>query len=114
MFLHMRRSYTAAGALPGEPVTARLVAEMAAVGGHHRGARRVDGGHHLGVADRAPWLDDRADARVHRQLRAVGEGEVGIGGKRRPRQPRGLEGLSLLDGDPYGVDPAHLAGADPD
>ena len=59
------------------------MAEVAEVGGDHRHAGRVDGGHDLLVAHRPAGLDDRADARVDRQLRAVGEREVRVGGQRR-------------------------------
>ena len=54
------------------------------------------------MIDRDPGVDG--------QLRAVGEGEEGVGGHGRAReiQPRRAR---LVDGEPYRVDPAHLARA---
>src|SRR6202050_3957270 len=95
--------------------TRRLsVAEVAYSGGDHRRAGCVDGRDDLLVAHRAAWLDDRADARVERQLRTVGEGEVGVGGKRRSRERVSAEFLGPLDGDTHGVHAAHLPRADAD
>jgi len=54
------------------------VTEVAPLGGDHRGAAGVGGCDDLLVAHGAARLDDRADARVDRELRAVGEGEVGV------------------------------------
>ena len=44
-----------------------------------------DGRDHVLVAARAAGLDDRGRAGVERDLRAVGEGEEGVGGERRRR-----------------------------
>ena len=68
------------------------MAEVAAVGRDHRDARGIDGGDDVLVAHRAARLDDRRDARVDRELRAVGEGEEGVGGERRAGEQLGLGG----------------------
>src|SRR5215218_7355237 len=87
------------------------VLEVATACEDHRDTGRVGGGDHLGVPHRPARLDDRADARIDRELRTVGEGEEGVGGHRGA-----LHGslLRLLQGDSHGVDAAHLAGADAD
>src|ERR1700732_2770593 len=67
-----------------EGCSSALVPEVAANGGGHPHACGGDGRADVPVAHRAAGLDDRADARVDRELRAVGEGEEGVGGERRP------------------------------
>ena len=64
----------------------RLVLEVAAVREDHRDAGGVGGLDDLVVALRAARLDDRRDARVDRELRAVGEREEGVGGQRGAEQ----------------------------
>ena len=54
-----------------------------------------------------------AIARLERDLRAVGEREERVGGEHRAAQIVTVL-ARLLDGDPNGVDPAHLARADAD
>ena len=63
-----------------------LVLEVAAVREHHADAGRVGGFDDLVVAHRAARLDDRGDARVDRELRAVGEREERVGGERGAEQ----------------------------
>ena len=46
--------------------------------GHHRHIRLVDGRDDQLVAHGPAGLDDRCHARVDRELRAVGKGEVGV------------------------------------
>ena len=65
-----------------------LVAEVAVPGEDHRHAGLVAGLDHLAVALRAARLDHRRRAGLDRRLRAVGEGEEGVGGDRRALQQR--------------------------
>ena len=67
---------------------ARLVLEVAAVREDHRDAGGVGGLDDLVVAHRAAGLDDRGDAGVDRELRAVGEREERVGGERAARSGR--------------------------
>ena len=66
-------------------------------GRDHRHPRGVRGGDDLLVAHRPAGLDDRPDAGVDRELRAVGEGEEGVGGQRRAGEQLRLGGAGLLD-----------------
>src|SRR5581483_3174448 len=90
-----------------------LVAEVSAPGEDHGGAGGRDSRGHLLVPARAARLDDRRDARLEAELRAVGEREERVGGEHRAAHVV-AELRCLLDRDPDGVDAAHLAGADPD
>ena len=65
----------------------------------------------LVVALRATRLDERRDARIERELRAVGEREEGVRGEHGALE-RVTELARLLDRDAHGVDTAHLTGAD--
>ena len=56
------------------------------MGEHHRRARVLDGCDDLGVSLRAARLDDRADACVESELRAVGEREERVRGERGAAQ----------------------------
>ena len=58
------------------------MAEVAPAGEHHREAALVDRRDHFLVADRPARLDDRPNARLDRDLRAVGEREERVGGER--------------------------------
>ena len=71
---------------------------MARAGEVHRHAGRLAGRDDLGVTDRATGLDDGLDPGVDEDLRAVGEGEEGVGGGDRRRRPlaRPLDGADLL------------------
>ena len=57
--------------------------EMPHPGEHHRRARCVGGGDHLGVAHRSARLDDRGRAGFDGRNKAVGEREEGVGGDDR-------------------------------
>ena len=70
-------------------------------------------GDDLGVALEPPGWTIAVDARLERELRAVGEGEERVGGERGAVRSCAVL-ARLLDGDPHGVHAAHLAGADPD
>ena len=60
------------------------VAEVPPAGEDERCAGRLDRRHRLAVPDRAARLDQRGDAGIERELRAVGEGEVRVARKRGP------------------------------
>ena len=82
--------------------------EVAAAGEGHRRASLRDGCDHVLVAARATRLDDRRRARVEGDLRAVGEGEEGVGGEGRSCGVVSELGR-LLDRDPHRVDSVRLA-----
>src|SRR5829696_3183088 len=90
-----------------------LVAEVAPAGEDHRRAGGADGLDHLAVALRAAGLDQRRDARVERELRAVGEREERVRREHRAVEIVGVV-ARLREREPDRVDAAHLARADPD
>src|SRR6266496_680216 len=89
------------------------MSKVASSGEDHSGAPGPDRLENLVVPPGAAWLDDRCDAGVERQPRAVGERE-----ERIAREDGAGEIVAvlarLLDRDPDGVDPAHLPRADAD
>src|SRR6185312_13440824 len=78
-----------AGMTKGEEVamvaaSAASMPEMPHPREHHRNPRRIGGRDHLGVAERAPWLDHGGGAGLDGGEQAVGEGEEGVGGDDGP------------------------------
>src|SRR3954454_5097736 len=86
----------------GRRKNALLMAEMAAAGEDHGGADRVGRADDLGVTPRPARLDERRDALVEGDLRAVRERE-----ERVAREYRALQVVPqlarLLDRDAHGV-----------
>src|SRR5438045_8783631 len=66
--------------------TTDLVAEVASPRDEHGRSGRIDGGHDLGVTDRAARLDEARDAGREADLDGVGERKEGIGRTGRSAQ----------------------------
>jgi len=88
------------------------VPKVPPTGEHHRHSEPVCRGDHVGVTDRSARLCDRRDARSGEQLDAVREREERVAARRAAGRVE-PGGARLLDRDPARVDPAGLAGADP-
>src|SRR4051794_40475622 len=84
-----------------------LVPEVAAPGEDHRRTGAPDGGDHLVVTSRAARLHDGGRPALERELGPIAEREERVGGKRGACEVKG-ELARLLDGDPHGIDAAHL------
>src|SRR5689334_2145779 len=102
------RSSQTAGTPPNGSMT-----EVSSTRQNHGRPRRGDGFDDLAVALRAAGLDDRRDAGVERELRAVREREERVARERRAAEVVPVL-ARLLDGDAHRVDAAHLPGADAD
>src|SRR3954454_111659 len=87
-----------------------LVAEVALAGEDHGDAVLVGRLDHLAVAYRTPRLHHRRDAGGHGGVEPGAEGEEGVAAA----CPAGGPSRGPLGGDPCGVEPVLLAGADPD
>jgi hypothetical protein len=94
--------------------------EVPQAGARHGPPLHIGGGEHVLVAHRTAGLDHGRSAGFRRREQPVGKGEEGVGGdhaplRRRLATARFARGIgSLGSGDPGRIDPAHLAGADPD
>ena len=81
---------------------------MADTGKDHGHSEAVSGGDDVVVADGASRLNDGDGAGFGGFLDAIGEREESVGGDDAAGERR----LRFHDGDFYGIDAAHLAGAD--
>lgn len=86
------------------------VAEVPDSGNRHGHPKSICSFDYLGVADRAAGLNDGCGAGFGNGFQTVGEWEIGIRGG-----DRALQGKNRLHGAEFSrVDPARLAGTDPD
>src|SRR5919201_2707909 len=87
-----------------------LVLELARAREDHGDTLAVGGTDRLVVPNRAAGLDDRRDVGRDGTFDAVGKGEVRVRGEHRARSAV----AGVADGEIYGVDALHLAGANAD